>query len=124
MDSCVKKRVFKEQPLVFHNIPSYVFPIIMVVGSILTISISYITSYSLGHTPSFPYTDITHTGRYIPERYFFRFVKINFPLGNIIEWTATLLILIYNITYAIDWKMANNYTTVTEYEEIEYEECQ
>ena len=52
--------------------PSWIFPFIIVVGAIATIATTYTLSYSEGHTPAFPYTDITHTARYSPEKYVFR----------------------------------------------------
>lgn len=64
--------------------PSSVFPGIIVTCAPTIIAICYTMSYSQGHTQAFPYTDITHTARYAPERYLFRIGLI--VLGAVMFW--------------------------------------
>ncbi|EFC47420.1 hypothetical protein NAEGRDRAFT_57275 [Naegleria gruberi] len=74
---------------ILSSIPAQYFPLTIVIGTISTIATTYTLSTSQGHTKPFPYTDITHTARFTPERYVFRVGML--AMAVVMAWNWNLL---------------------------------
>ncbi|KAG2379564.1 hypothetical protein C9374_006681 [Naegleria lovaniensis] len=94
---------------ILNSVPSQYFPLSIVLGTVATIATTYTLSTYQGHTQPFPYTDITHTARFTPERYIFRVgmlwmaVVMAWNWNILFNWLWNVNESIRNVSYKLDY---------------------
>jgi hypothetical protein len=79
--------------IIIQNINARIFPMVLSIGSALTIAVCYIISTSLGNNKPFPETSISGTAQYSPTKYIWRCVMIPIAVVQAYVWNIALQVL-------------------------------